>query len=331
MPSHNDRPLRAVVAGAGFLGRFWARELVASADTELVGWVDLEAERAAAAAAELGVEDVATGAWLAAMLEAQAPDFLVNATVPQAHHEVTLTALEHGAAVLSEKPLAATMDQARELVAAADRAQRLFAVSQNRRYMPELRTYRDRVARLGALASVTCDFFKPLSMEPGHYLHALDEPLLLDMAIHLFDAARLIAGADPVSVYCESFRPSWSAFAGATAAHAIFEMTGGVRFAVNANWSAEGFETSWTGSWRAVGEHGTAIWDGETTDPFPDRFLGLETALAEFVAGLRNGTTPQRECHDNVLSLAMCHAAAESARVGARVPVASELLSPRSP
>ena len=321
MPSHNDRPLRAVVAGAGFLGRFWARELMVSPDAELVGWVDVDAERAAAAAAKLGLDGVATGAWLAAMLEAQAPDFLINVTVPQAHHDVTLTALEHGAAVLSEKPLAETMDQARELVAAADRAGRLFAVSQNRRYMPELRAYRDSVARLGALASVTCDFFKPLSPEPQHYLHALDEPFLLDMAIHLFDAARLIAGADPVSVYCESFRPPWSDFAGATAANAIFDMTGGVRVIVNANWSAEGFETSWTGSWRAVGEHGTAIWDGETTDPPPDRFLGLETALAEFVAGLRNGTPPQGECHDNLLSLAMCHAAAESARVGARVPV----------
>ena len=27
------------------------------------------------------------------------------------------------------------------------------------------------------------------------------------MAIHLFDAARAISGADPVSVYCESYNP----------------------------------------------------------------------------------------------------------------------------
>jgi predicted dehydrogenase len=315
--------LRAVLAGAGFLGRFWARELIASPDTELVGWVDLQADRALAAATELSSDGVATGVSLAAMLEAQAPDFVLNATVPQAHRDVTLTALEHGAAVLSEKPLATTMDEARELVAAADRARRLFAVSQNRRYMPELRAYRDTVAGLGTLASVTCDFFKPLERETGHYLHALDEPLLLDMAIHLFDAARLFAGADPVSVYCESFRPPWSDFAGATAAHAIFEMTGGVRVVLNANWSAEGFETSWTGSWRAIGERGTAIWDGEGAVPPPDRFLGLETALADFVAALRTGTAPQGECHDNILSLAMCHAAAESARTGAPVSISA--------
>ena len=47
--------LRAVLAGAGALGPFWARELIESPDTELVGWVDLEPARVEAAAAELGV------------------------------------------------------------------------------------------------------------------------------------------------------------------------------------------------------------------------------------------------------------------------------------
>jgi predicted dehydrogenase len=265
---------------------------------------------------------VATGASLAAMLGAQAPDLLVNATVPQAHHEVTLAALEHGAAVLSEKPLAATMDEAQDLVAAADRAQRLFAVSQNRRYMPELRAYRDTVARLGTLASVTCDFFKPLEPEPGHYLQALDEPLLLDMAIHLFDAARALTDADPVSVYCESYNPPWSWYAGPAAAVAVFEMTGGLRFSFTGNWAAPSNETSWTGAWRVVGEDGIATWDGEELDPGPpERFGGLAGALHDFVDALRNGSVPPGECHDNLRSLAMCHAAVESASLGEPVPV----------
>jgi hypothetical protein len=44
--------------------------------------------------------------------------------------------------------------------------------------------------------------------------------------------------------------------------------------------------------------------------------------LEEFVAALRTGATPQGECHDNLLSLAMCHAAVESSRAGMRVPIA---------
>ena len=53
----------------------------------------------------------------------------------------------------------------------------------------------------------------------------------------------------------------------------------------------------------------------------PDRFLGLEGALADFVAALRTGSVPLGECHDNLRSLAMCHAAVESAALGAPVTV----------
>jgi predicted dehydrogenase len=336
----HDRPLRAVVVGAGFLSPYWARELIESPDTELVGWVDIDALRARAGGDALGLTRLATGASLSAMLEAQAPDFIVNVTAPAAHHEVALSALAHGTAVLSEKPLATTMEQARELVAAADRAQRLLAVSQNRRYMPALLAYRDAVMGLGMLASVTCDFYRAQRKDPGHYLYTLPEPLLLDMAIHLLDGARAITGTDPLSVYCESYKPPWSWFAGATAVHAIFEMTGGLRLVLNGNWSADGFVTSWTGSWRTIGEYGTAIWDGETaprveagpgrsvasTPVEPkvmaqDRFTGLADALQEFVVALRTGKPPQGECHDNLLSLAMCHAAVESARTRTPVPI----------
>ncbi len=51
------------------------------------------------------------------------------------------------------------------------------------------------------------------------------------------------------------------------------------------------------------------------------RFKGLQASLAEFVSALRTGTTPQGEAHDNIQSLAMCHAAVASAELGAPVPV----------
>jgi predicted dehydrogenase len=135
-------PLRGVVVGAGQLGPYWARELLEHPDVELVGWVDIDAERAAAAADALALEDVPTGSALEDMLDAQRPDFVVNVTAPDAHHAVTIGALDRSVAVLSEKPMAATMAAALDMVAAAERAERLFMVSQNRRYMPELFAFR---------------------------------------------------------------------------------------------------------------------------------------------------------------------------------------------
>jgi predicted dehydrogenase len=209
------------------------------------------------------------------------------------------------------------------MVAASEDADRLLMVSQNRRYMPELAAFRERAAELGTLSSIGCEFFRHHREDAAAFLLGLPQPLLLDMAIHLFDGARAITGADPVSVYCESYNPAWSWYAGPAAAVAVFEMTGGLRFSFTGNWAAPGNETSWTGAWRVVGEHGTATWDGEESAPGPPgRFLGLEGALAEFVDSLRTGRLPSGECHDNLRSLAMCHAAVESAALGAPVPVA---------
>ncbi|MEV6154092.1 Gfo/Idh/MocA family oxidoreductase [Nonomuraea sp. NPDC052129] len=334
-----DRPLRAVVVGAGYIGGQWAPELLAHPGTELVGWVDVAEERARASAAALGLDGLPVSASLTAVLDGEEPDFIVNCTVPGAHREVTVTALERGVSVLSEKPMSITLDEARSMVSAADRARRLFAVNQNRRFLPNLVAFRRTVAELGPLGLLTSEFFMPYKGPP--FLDTLEHPLLQDMAIHLFDAARAVSGADPVSVYCESFRPPWTWYPGTCSATAIFEMTGGLRYTFTGSWSAPGQATSWTGSWRAAGTHGTARWDGEQRPtveganghkvrrhpPEPDRypgrarFSGLAEGLEEFLAGLRTGRPPQGECHDNIRSLAMVTAALESARTGARVPV----------
>jgi predicted dehydrogenase len=313
--------VRAVLAGAGALGPFWARELVESPDTELVGWVDLDVTRVKAAAAELGVS-VAAGGELAPILREHEPDFVVNVTPPAVHHAVALTAFEHGAHVLTEKPLATSMDVAREMFEAADRAGRVLMVSQNRRYMPELLQFREEVAALGPLSSLTCEFHRNHRDAAAEFLFAFPQPLLLDMAIHLFDAARALTGTDPLTVYCDSYSPPWSWYEGPAAAAAVFRMTKDLRFSFVGNWAAPRDETSWTGWWRAIGEGGIATWDGEDTeDRDPERFLGLAGSLADFVAALRTGGVPQGDGRDNLKSLAMCHAAVESAALGAPVSV----------
>lgn len=335
-----EGPLRAVLAGAGKLGPYWARELLEHPDCELAGWVDLEPARVRAEATLLSVPDVPVGASLEAMLDAQRPDFLVNVTAPGAHHDVTLAALERGIAVLSEKPMAATLAEALAMIEVADRTERLLMVSQNRRYMPELVAFRDTMAGLGRLSDLTCDFYIAHRERAAGFLFAFAQPLLLDMAIHLFDGARALTGTDPISVYCEAHNPPWSWYAGPAAASAIFRMSDDVRFTFTGNWAADGFQTSWTGAWRATGERGSATWDGERVPhvepapgvqlevavpvrrtPDPSRFPGLEASLADFVRALRTGSVPNGECHDNIHSLAMCHAAVESSERGMPVPV----------
>ena len=269
------------------------------------------------------------------------PDFVVDVTPPEAHCPVTLAALSAGAAVLGEKPMSDSMESARQMVAASEKAGLLYMVSQSRRYHAGAIAFTDLIRNyLGPLGILNSDFY--IGAHFDGFRAEMKSVLLLDMAIHTFDSARQISGADPVSVYCEEFNPAWSWNKGADSAIALFEMTGGLRYTYRGSWSAEGLPTSWESQWRAHGPNGAALWDGEsapvagivqgkpglvrdaekiiaTVPELP--FGGIAGSLHEFLDALRTGRTPQGECHDNIKSLAMVFAAVESAQARTRVPV----------
>ena len=85
-------------------------------------------------------------------------------------------------------------------------------VSQSRRYWRHLDTLRRQLAQLGTDrdASTAASARRRTSAASGSRCPI---PLLIDMAIHQFDLARVLIGSDPVAVYCESYNPSWSWFA----------------------------------------------------------------------------------------------------------------------
>lgn len=334
------QPFRALLVGAGGMGRAWAKNLDAHPDVAIAGWVDIQPGAAERAATDLGIAPGYVGTDLERALAELRPDFLVDVTIPEAHHDVTLAALAAGVPVLGEKPMADSLERARAMVAASERAGKLYMVSQSRRYNAQLHALRRTIAeQIGGLGILNADFY--IGAHFGGFRDAMPSPLVLDMAIHTFDAARYLSAADPVAVYCEEFNPTWSWYQGAACATALFEMTGGLRYTYRGSWCAEGQITSWEGEWRAVGPHGTATWDGDTapvvelvtqrgafiseverhTAPVEEIPAGIAGSLREFLHALRTGATPMGECHDNIKSLAMVFGAIESAVTGRRVNI----------
>lgn len=333
--------MKALLVGAGGMGRTWAKNLIDYDAVTLSGWVDIRADAAQEAAETLSLPHIHTGDDLERAIRLVRPDFVVDVTIPEAHHEVTLTALRLGVPVLGEKPLAASMAQAREMVAASEASGKLYMVSQSRRYDANLLALRRLIDReVGPLGLLNSDFY--IGAHFGGFRDEMPSPLLLDMAIHTFDQARALSGADPVSVFCDEFNPGWSWYAGAPCANVLFQMTGGLRYTYRGSWCAEGSPTSWQGEWRAVGPHGTALWDGDhaptaqivvapdgfqsrteprTESPDTDAPSGIAGSLRDFVQSLQTGQTPMGECHDNLKSLAMVFAAIESSRTGRCIPV----------
>lgn len=111
-----DGRVRVAIAGCGNIAGPYAATLVAYPETRLVGVADLDPARARALA---DAHDCRAYESLEALLADPEVDVVVNLTVHTAHFAVTKAALGAGKHVYSEKPLALTPGEARELVALA--------------------------------------------------------------------------------------------------------------------------------------------------------------------------------------------------------------------
>jgi predicted dehydrogenase len=194
---------------------------------DIAGVVDLHLEAAAGQVLKYGL-DCKPSTSLGRTLGRTRPDFVVDLTVPEAHCAVTCRALRAGCHVIGEKPMAASMREARRMVRASEETGKLYMVSQSRRWDSRHETLRRTVAsgEIGAVTTINCDFY--LGAHFGGFRDEMASPLILDMAIHHFDLARFFTGLDPVAVYAKEFNPRGSWYRGDVAASCIFEMTPGL-------------------------------------------------------------------------------------------------------
>jgi predicted dehydrogenase len=277
------------------------------------------------------------------MITEKGANIVFDCTVPEAHTDITLEALQHGCHVLGEKPMAMSMDRAAMMIEAAQASGKIYAVIQNRRYADPILRFRNFVqsGQIGRLHTLNADFY--LGPHFGGFREEMAHVLLIDMAIHSFDQARFISGADPVAVYCYEWNPPGSWYSQDASAMAIFEMSDGLIFNYRGSWCAEGLNTSWECAWRAQAERGSATWDGheqfeaqavagsegfmreQKTLEFPPlpplAQTGHGGVIYEFLNCIQNGGTPQTICTDNIKSLAMVHAAVESAETDQRIVI----------
>ncbi len=337
--------LRAVLVGCGSVSRTWLNAISDMSDLEVVGLVDINEEAARNRQQQYSLLSATVDTDLQRVLDCTTPDIVFDCTTPSAHAEVTITALEHGCHVLGEKPMADSIENAWRMIEAARRANRIYAVMQNRRYDPRIRSLRRFLAsgKIGELTTLHSDFF--IGAHFGGFRDRMKHVLLLDMAIHTFDQARLISGADPVAVYCKEWNPKGSWYDHDASAVCIFEMSNGIVYTYRGSWCAEGLSTTWESYWRCICERGSVIWDG--ADRFeaqrvsesggftsqleaievpilPDEKSGGHAGLIkDFVECVRSGTIPETVCTDNIRSLAMVFGAIKSAESGKRIELAS--------
>ncbi len=180
------QPLRAGVAGAGVFGGHHARKYASLEGVELVGVYDRGTGRALALAEQLGSPGFVDLEAFLARAEA-----VTIAAPAVAHFELAWAALDAGAHVYAEKPLASTLQGARALVTKARERGRVLACGHQERAVfaaMGLFSTPERPTRVEAVRRNT------------HTGRGADVSVVLDLMIHDLDLAVALAGGEAASV-----------------------------------------------------------------------------------------------------------------------------------
>jgi predicted dehydrogenase len=333
--------LKMIQAGTGSRGTAIIRSAGKdNPDIEWVALVDINASSMQEAGTLLGLPENRRFTSLAEAIAKVPADAVLTCAQPEIHHDHAKLAFDKGLHLITEKPIADTLDRALAMVKMADKAGKQLAVTQNYRYSAPMQAFRHIVGEkpVGDFGHGHVDFYIPADFT-GTFREKMEYPLLVDMTIHHMDLIRAVTGRNIRKVTAHSFRPSWSWYEHDPALKMILELDGGIPFSYSGDWSGLGRTTSWNGNWRIQCAEGSLHLENDRIqsvrcerwgkDPvskdhdIPATERNTERQMFyEFTEAVRTGVPAQISGHDNIWSFGAVMAGLQSAREGGTVDVA---------
>lgn len=335
--TERGRPLRAGVVGLGMMGRNHVRvwdEAVPGVELAAVADPDADAvERATAGRRARGYATVER------MLAEEALDLVSIVAPTSLHLPVTLAALEAGANVLVEKPIAATREEAVAMMDAASAAGRMLTVGHIERFNPAIRELRRRLEanELGRIFQIKATRLGPFPAR------IRDVGVVVDLGPHDLDVMRYLVGSEPIRLYAETERRIHTdhedLFTG------LVKFANGVVGVLDINWLTPTKQRTLS----VTGERGmfvadyltqdlvryenpdagatwvrpsggapiTSVSEGEMTRYSIRRAEPLVVELTEFATAVRDGGAPPVDPHDAMVALLLARTMVASAESGA--------------
>ncbi len=332
---------RVLQIGTGWWGSGWAKHILDSEKTELVGIVDANETVLNAVCDTLGIKNDLRFLDLKSALENVQADFALVVVPPEAHASVAMECLNSGLDILMEKPFAPSPEDAMPVVDLAKSLQKILMISQTFRFRKGARTVQRliREGYIGSVEQVFGRFSKAPPFASDNFRCTMEEPLIVDMAIHHFDFVRGIFGLEPSVVRARSWNPSWSWYQGNASAVVEFETSEGAFVSWQGSYCSRGPLTTWDGSWEIHGTLGSLLWEnneihyrptelGNTVFTpgaleLPGDVMRIEldqmdqqeraAVLEVFVKALDTREEPESSGRDNLGSIGLVLAAKESA------------------
>lgn len=340
-------PLRFVHVGVGAFGEYWCREVLPHIArlglAEVVAVVDVDESRRNMGAALLGLDaDRAYGDVVEA-LDRFEPD-AVTVVVPPAHHErVVHEAARRGIHVLSEKPIADSMDASVRVHDEVIGAGVKMAVTMSHRFDRDKMSLKHYVdgGEFGPLNYLVYRFTHNCREfgSWGKFRHEIPDPLFIEGSVHHFDIIRALTRSNAATVYARTWNPPWGEYAGDSTGLLIAEMENGVKVLYEGAKANASTMNGWGNDYlRAECESGSLELDRRrlrvlTSDRsqmlatrelalLPDSSAWMNPLIAErFCRWVNGGDTPETAIEDNLQCAAFLFAAVESAHTGQIVDV----------
>ncbi|MEU7744703.1 Gfo/Idh/MocA family oxidoreductase [Nonomuraea sp. NPDC049158] len=196
LPGTGEPSLRWGIVGPGWIAGEFAKALRAHTAQRVVAVSSRSADRAAAFAAEHGIE-VALGSTEQLVTHPEV-DVVYIATPQSEHLSIGLAAIAAGKHVLIEKPITVSAAEARTLADAARAAGVLVMEAMWSRYLPQTSVIRKLLTDgvLGELRVVLADHGQAITADPQHRLYRpeLGGGALLDLGIYPVQLSSMVLG-----------------------------------------------------------------------------------------------------------------------------------------
>ena len=201
--------IRVATIGSGLIARLAHVPGYQNAGAEVVATADVVETRAQKLADDFGIQDVYTD--YKELLKRDDIDAVSICVPNHLHHEITIAALEAGKHVLCEKPMAMTVQEAKEMWEASERTGKILMLGFCNRFRSDIQRLKKVIdqGQLGDIYYAKTGYVRRRGT-PFGWFTVKDESgggAVIDIGVHVIDMTRYLMGNPrPVSVMASTYQ-----------------------------------------------------------------------------------------------------------------------------
>lgn len=347
-----NKPLTYALIGVGGWGEHWRTQVLPRLNemglAVPIAAADINPEVLPFAKSQLGLNDQQLFTDPETAIAKSHPDFVIIVVPPAYHEKMVDLALKYDCHILSEKPIADTMEGCCRIFKKVKSSGKKMAVTMSHRFDQDKQSLEAAIksGEYGELNYIIHRFTHNCRKFAswGKFRHEIPDPLLIEGTVHHFDILRALSGSNAKTVYALTWNPPWGEYAGDSTGLITLEMENGVKCFYEGAKANASTMNGWMEDYiRAECKDGTleldrrwlrvirgGAWERPLSQDLPllQQPAWKNAWLAElFVQWLNDGPTPPNNLDDNMQCSALLFAAIQSAHSSQIVDVQQFLKS----